>query len=50
MREPGVLNVSGSLHAGANGLGSLSNSISTQLFIIHAWDFYMNINTIQQGT
>jgi hypothetical protein len=43
-----ILNIPRSLHTSTHALGRLPHPISTELFVIHARDFNMNVNPVQQ--
>ena len=48
VQESGSLNIACCLDGFANGLGRFSQAITAQLFIIHTWDF--DVNVIQSNT
>ncbi|MEO8355135.1 MAG: hypothetical protein ABI621_04415 [Chloroflexota bacterium] len=43
-----LLKISGGLHARTDGIRRFTQAIATQLFIVHARDFDVNINTVEQ--
>jgi hypothetical protein len=50
IRETGSLTFTRGLHALADRLACLAQTIPAEFFIIHSWNFDVNVNSIEQRT